>query len=276
MSKPVFYTFGHSVWAAAPELAIAELGYADDAIETKVVNLVEGANFHPDFLKINPNGTLPTLEADGKTFTNTKDVVHYLVEHAPKKVATGTAIIDTIHEDRLDPNLPIFLARNEEELKANASGFSFVFADNRQKALEKHSELPEAAPLKDFYDAKKAGNGGVLAILKGEVPDAVKEGFFTQSVQHWETLAAYITNELPAALPDAGPFLGGATPGEDDFHLGAWLARLVFLTQGTADKDGYKSLEKETKGPVPPKVAAYWAAWVERASFKKVYANGLH
>ncbi len=108
------------------------------------------------------------------------------------------------------------------------------------------------------------------------MPNAVKDGFFTQSVQHWETLAAYITNELPAALPETGPFLGGAAPGEDDFHLGAWLARLVFLTQGTADKDGYKSLEKERKGPVSPKVAAYWAAWVERYSFKKVYVNGLH
>ena len=30
----------------------AELGYADDAIDTKVLNLAEGANFDPAFLKI--------------------------------------------------------------------------------------------------------------------------------------------------------------------------------------------------------------------------------
>ena len=58
--------------------------------------------------------------------------------------------------------------------------------------------------------------------------------------------------------------------------MGAWLARLTFLAGGKNDKDGYKALENETKKPVPAKVAAYWAAWVERPSFQKVYAAGLH
>ena len=30
----------------------AELGYPEDAIETKVLNLAEGANFSPEFVKI--------------------------------------------------------------------------------------------------------------------------------------------------------------------------------------------------------------------------------
>ncbi|KAI0651780.1 hypothetical protein C8Q79DRAFT_57617 [Trametes meyenii] len=273
MSKPVLYTFGLSVWSAAPELAIAELGYADDAIETKIVNLAEGANFTPEFLKINPQATLPTLVADGKSYTNTKEVVHYLIEHAPNKgSAAGTAFIDKIHEDSIDPNAPLLLARNNEELTASASGFPFTFVDNRQKSLEKNSVLPEATPFKAFYDAKKAANGGILKVYKGEVP---LDGFFKESVAHWDRVAAFIVDELPAALPESG-FLGGASPGEDDFHLGAWLARITHLVGGSADKDGYKALEKETKKPIPPRVAAYWAAWVERPSFKKVYANGLH
>ena len=38
----------------------AELGYADDAIDTKVLNLAEGANFDPAFLKIvGPRLTVP-------------------------------------------------------------------------------------------------------------------------------------------------------------------------------------------------------------------------
>ncbi|KAI0639331.1 hypothetical protein C8Q77DRAFT_53853 [Trametes polyzona] len=275
MSKPVFYTFGHSVWSAAPELAIAELGYPDDAFETKIVNLIEGENFTPEFLKINPHATLPTLVADGKSYTNTKDVVHHIVEHAPKKAAPGTAIIDTIHAGRIDPNAPLFFARSEGELQEKASGFPSTFARNRQNSLEKNGARPEAAPFKAFYDEKKAANGGILAIYKGEASAEAREAFIKQSIQHWEALAAFILNELPAALPESG-FIGGATPGEDDFHVGAWLTRIVQLTGGSAAKDGYKSLEKETKKPVSPKVAAYWAAWVERPSFKKVYANGLH
>ncbi|KAI0778110.1 hypothetical protein BD413DRAFT_99681 [Trametes elegans] len=276
MSKPVFYTFGLSVWAAAAELAIADLGYPDDAFDVKVLNLAEGKNFTPEFLKINPHGTLPTIVADGKAYTSTKDVVRYVIEHAPKQgVAPGTAFIDTIHEDKLDPNAPLLLARNDEELKASTAGFPFTFVQNRQNSLEENSALPEAASLKAFYDEKKAGNGGILAIYKGEVSEDAKQAFFKQATEHWQRLASFILHDLPATLPDSG-FLGGASPGEDDFHLGAWLARITHLTGGTADKDGYKALEKETKKPVPAKVAAYWAAWANRPSFKKVYANGLH
>ncbi|KAI0263680.1 hypothetical protein BGY98DRAFT_1045855 [Russula aff. rugulosa BPL654] len=57
MSKPVLYTFPGSVWAAAPNLALAELGIDADFSE---VNLVEGANFTR-----NPNGTLPPLPTRG-------------------------------------------------------------------------------------------------------------------------------------------------------------------------------------------------------------------
>jgi len=275
MSKPVLYTFGLSVWSAVPELAIIELGYPEGAIDIRTVVLIEGANFTPEFLQLNPKATLPTLVAGSKVYTTTKDVTHYFVQHASKKVAPGSAFIDKLHEEKYDPNLPMLLVRNEDELKAAASGFPLVFVENRQKALEKHAQLPEAAAFKSFYEEKKALNGGVLAIYKGEVPEDAKLGFFAQSKAHWETIVAFIMKDLPATLPSSG-FLGGAEPGEDDFHLGAWLARIANLRGGTVDKDGYKALELETRQPVPAKVASYWAAWSERQSWKTVYANGLH
>lgn len=151
----------------------------------------------------------------------------------------------------------------------------FWLSQTGQDSLDKYATLPEAAQFSAFYEAKKKDNGGVLAIYKGAVPDEVKQGFFKQSTAHWQTLVNFILEELPTVLPDSG-FLGGETPGEDDLHLGAWLARITFLTGGKSDKEGYKALEKETKKPVPDKVAAYWAAWVEQPSFKKVYVDGLH
>ncbi len=107
------------------------------------------------------------------------------------------------------------------------------------------------------------------------MPEEAKQGFFKHSIAHWQTIANFILVDLPAKLPESG-FLGGETPGEDDFHLAAWLARVAFLTGGKNDKDGYKALEKETKEPVPAKVVTYWQAWASRPSFKKVYQNGLH
>ena len=59
----------------------------------------------------NPNATLPTLVADGKAYKNTKEVVHNLIAHAPKKgVAPATAFTDKVHEDNIDPNAPLLLA----------------------------------------------------------------------------------------------------------------------------------------------------------------------
>ena len=144
-----------------------------------------------------------------------------------------------------------------------------------QDALERHAAHPDAAAFRAFYDAKKAANGGLLAVYKGAAPDAAKRAVFADAAARWETIGAFVAHDLPAALPESG-FLGGAAPGEDDFHLGAWLARVVFLAGGKGDKEGYRALERETKGPMPAKVAAYWAAWVERPSFQKVYEKGLH
>ncbi|KZT06896.1 uncharacterized protein LAESUDRAFT_736746 [Laetiporus sulphureus 93-53] len=274
--KPAtLYVFGLSVWSAVPELAVEELGYQEGQIEKKVVDLVEGANFTPDFLKINPKATLPVLQAGGQVFTDTQSVTHYLVKNAPKKVTVGTAFIAKLHEDKYDPNFPLLLTRNEDELQAAASGFPMTFVQNRQNALEKYFQTPEAAPFKQFYEEKIKDNGSVLALYKGEASPEAKEAFFAQSNAHWETISAFIINELPAILPESG-FVGGKTPGEDDFHLAAWLARLAHVKGASVDKDGYKALEKETHQEIPAKVAAYWAAWSERPSWKKVYANGLH
>jgi len=274
MSKPTLYTFGISVWSAAPELAIAEL-FPEGAINKEIVDVVQGGNFAPEYLKINPHGTVPALLADGKTYTSTAEVTRYLLENAPKKVAPGTSFIDKIHEDKYDPNFPLLTTRNEDELQSAASGFPLTFVSNRQNALDKYSKSPEGSPFKEYYETKLAGNGNILAIYKGEVPEDVKNGFFEQSQKHWETISAFILNDLPGILPDSG-FFGGAEPGEDDFHLAAWLSRIGFLTGGKADKDGYKAIEKETKQPIPAKVAAYWQAWAARPSWQKVYADGLH
>ena len=143
-----------------------------------------------------------------------------------------------------------------------------------QNSLLKHSKTPEAEPYKTFYEEKIKSNGGVLAIFAGEVPEDAKLGFFKVSTQHWNNLSTFILKELPSYLPESG-FINGEIPGEDDFHVGVWLARITLVCGGTPTKDGYKALEKELKEPVPAKVAAYWEAWFERPGWKQVYSESL-
>ncbi|KAG2129951.1 hypothetical protein DEU56DRAFT_489271 [Suillus clintonianus] len=278
MSKPILYTFGHSVWAAAPELALIELGYTQDDVEKKVVNLAEGENFAPAFLDINPQGTVPTLEAGGEAYTSTAKVTSYLVAHASNRatVAPGTEFMSKIHQEQYDPNFPLLSARHEDELRSKASGHSMTFVQNRQNALSKHSGTPQSVDHRNFYDAKVAENGKVLSIYQAKAPENVKNGFFEISRVHWDTLKAFILDELPDILPESG-FLGGDIPGEDDFHLAAWLARIVFAAGGgDSSRDGVHSIEKELGKPTPERVVSYWTAWSRRKSWQDVYANGLH
>lgn len=111
-----------------------------------------------------------------------------------------------------------------------------------------------------------------MKIYKGEVPSA---DFYATSTEHWKNIVEYLTDVLPTFLPESG-FIAGAEPGEDDFHVGAWLVRVAWIAGATKDADGYKALEKELKTSVSPKVASYWKAWAERDSWKVVYSETLH
>jgi len=68
--------------------------------------IAEGANFYPSFLKMNPNGSLPTLATPGKIYTTTAEVVRYLVENAPKPAgaSSDTDLIENLHVASIDPN----------------------------------------------------------------------------------------------------------------------------------------------------------------------------
>ncbi|ESK89657.1 hypothetical protein Moror_8597 [Moniliophthora roreri MCA 2997] len=210
---------------AASELAVAER-YQDGAIDAKVINLY--------------SRTQITLEADGKAYTGTRDVIAYLVENASRLVKRGTYLIDVIHEDKLDPNFALLLSRNDEELKAKCAGLVSEFLSG------------------PFYDPKIAADSGLLAITEA----------------HYDTIAAFVNQDLLNYLPASG-FIGGEEPGEDVFHLGAWMARIVLTLGVQTSEEAAQAIEKSYGKPLPEKVA-YWRAWVSKPSWKKVYAEGLH
>jgi len=274
MSKPVVnvYTFAHSVWGAVAEIAVAEL---DVDVEFKQVNLMAGENFEPTFLNLNPKATLPTLTFGSDVYTDTKTVVSFLNEMSSAPVAKATDFTDLLHEDKYDPNFALLLARTDEELKGKAASIPGVFVANRQAALERLSETPDGAEFKDFYSKKGVENGGLLNIYKDKVPAEAKNGFFNLSTGHATNIHDLIVNQLPGKLPESG-FLGGKRPGEDDFHLIGWLARIVSTAPPSKEANGILAYEKELGEPVHPTVASYWKLWAERASFEKVYAGGLH
>jgi len=272
MSKPVLYTFPLSVWSAAPQLALVEL---DVDVDFKVVDLSKGANFDPEFLKLNPNGTLPTLTHGGNSFTSTAAVIDYLVTISSKKVAPATSITTEVHEDKVDPNFALVASRNDEELAKVAGGFVPTFTSSRLAGLKKFAETPEAEPHKESHDKNIAKISGLDALLSGNAPDHAKQGFYAASTALWASIKVFTVEALPAAITQ-GPFISGETPGVDDYHVGAWIARIAFLLGAQKSDEGISALEK-TFGPMPEKVKVYWSAWIVRDSWVKAYPdNTLH
>ncbi|KAI0263277.1 hypothetical protein BC834DRAFT_997855 [Gloeopeniophorella convolvens] len=258
MSKPVFYTLEHSIWCTPARIAIVELGVD---VETKRVNAIEGENFDPEFVKINPNATLPTLTHQGKAYTNTIDVVNHIASLSSKKVAPATAITVEVHEDKLDPNFAFAASRNDEELAKASKGFINFFTTNRLAGLKKWAATPEAQALnKPWYDGKVAAISGLHALLNGGAPEE-------------ESVKVFYLETIPAAITE-GPFIGGAEPGVDDFHVMAWLAHMSFILGAKKAEDGLSTLEK-TYGPINPKIRAYWDAFAARPSWAAVYPDGV-
>lgn len=58
----------------------------------------------------NPNGTLPTLTHEGKSYESTAEVIDYLVSISSRKVPPETSITKVVHEERIDPNFSMVAA----------------------------------------------------------------------------------------------------------------------------------------------------------------------
>jgi len=141
--------------------------------------------------------------------------------------------------------------------------------------LKRYAETPEAQANKPFYDKRIASLSNLYAILNGQAPEKVKQAYFSDSIALWDGIKTFTIQTLPAAIAE-GPFIGGSRPGVDDFHVGAWLARISNLLGAEKSEGGVSALEKGF-GPLPEKVKAFWAAWIARDSWVKVYPdNVLH
>ncbi|GFZ44094.1 hypothetical protein JCM24511_01815 [Saitozyma sp. JCM 24511] len=280
-SKPKLYEFAGSCWANVPKLAIAEAGYPTDDIEWVSINLAEGANFNPDFLKINPQGTVPTLVIGDQTWTDSTSVTSEIIKRAPHpprvSAHTSTSIIEEIHAAAHDPNATLLIATDEEDRRAKANGLPKGFLEGRQKALDKYAaEAPEE--FKAFLQRKQQENKQLLDFYVTEPDAQLKAKIYEQGQQLWTSAGIAIRGVITQALKkNDGPFAAGETPSEVDFHIITWLARTITNTgaePGSPSSVAIPKLQQKTGGHgFDPVIAKYWDTWIDRESFK---TNKLH
>ncbi|OXM82025.1 hypothetical protein C364_00132 [Cryptococcus neoformans Bt63] len=282
-NKIQLYQFEGSVWSNAPKLALEEGGLKKDKdVRWITINLPEGENFEPNYLKINPSGTVPTLVVGNDTFTDSISAVAEIIKIAPQrpkgKVSPGASIIEEIHSAAIDPNATLLIATDDEDRKTKINGIPKGFLAGRQKTLDKLAANPPEE-FKEFLTKKQADNKQLLEFFIAEPDEQTRKAHYAQGQQLWNSVGDALRGFITEALTknNQGPYVGGSEPSEVDFHLITWLARTITNTgvePGTNVDQAIKKLQAKTGGGAfDDSIKLYWETWSARESFKTL---GIH
>ncbi|CAM1500401.1 Fc.00g095630.m01.CDS01 [Cosmosporella sp. VM-42] len=278
------YTFAGSQWAGVMHLALVEKGFTRNDFKAKEIDLLAAENFDVEYLKINPNGTVPSLTSPSlaKPLTESTDILRYLdglgcstlVPRDPETKKKVKAILDLVHSEDVNTNIILLQARDVKEMDAKKASMWHGFVTNRQAALERGCS---AAPEHPFYRRKLQENNGIYHLYNAEVGDAHRD-FFKASHDLYRRFAAGM-DRLESLL--VLPYAAGDKITEADFHVVPWMSHAMWGA-GTEpnevqDIETLESLINKSvlSFRIGPKTREWWLSISRTDSFKKVYSS-LH
>ncbi|KFY64907.1 hypothetical protein V496_02937 [Pseudogymnoascus sp. VKM F-4515 (FW-2607)] len=286
-TKPQFtlYTSTASQWAYVAHLTLDEKGYEPRDYTIEQVDLVHGENFAPEYVKINPNGTIPSLTSTSlpEALIESADILKYLDSNHPmgstlfpansEQLSKVEELIAHVHQPRLSTNLILLQARDEQELDAKTAGPWKGFIDDRQEKLVKYGALHPEIPL---YVSRTQGNGRMYDIYNAHEIGPEHQQFFDESLQGYRDFAAGL-DDLDRKL--VLPYAAGDRVTAADMHIVPWLAHALWGAGGKGI-DEFEPLESLIKRSVPDfefgeKTKTWWRNISETSAFKKNYPS-LH
>lgn len=261
--KAILYFFDKSIWVSVPELGLIEKGYTSNDYDHKVVDLMKGENFNPDFLKLNPTGTIPVFVAplnipegnqqpEYKILTQSTDILEYvdttwkplnratnekpLPSLSPETAslkAESDQLITLLHEDVHDPNFLLLGCINNDQIKERGAKDSMMrqYVENRINAL-KHNLVtyPSAEKtIKDFWQSKLQTEQKTLDILLMKAPQADVEAFFNRTRVSWKSSVSLLGQFVDTITTNKGDFILGQKVTLVDIQLAPWLARFLLI-----------------------------------------------
>lgn len=247
-------------------------------------------NFDPEYLKINPNGTVPSLTSPSLSapLTESTDILRYLdglksdssnsslvpATNDPETKTRVQKILDLVHSSDLDTNVILLQARDAEELREKQNKGSKAWIESRQNRLDKERA---AHPEHSFYGPKSEENGTLLSLYKREA-DEKHSQFFEDSAKQYVAFAAGL-DKLESLI--VLPYAAGETVTEADFHIVPLLAHAM-AGAGTKKNEiqNFEVLEALIQKSAPgfkvgTKTKTWWSAIAARDSFKAVFST-LH
>ncbi|KAJ7492642.1 hypothetical protein FB451DRAFT_1219111 [Mycena latifolia] len=221
--------------------------------------------------------------------------------------ASSSAILEILHDDEVSPDVLMFLnARDGASLKTLAQNIVPVVV-GRQKALTECLSDSEAGTVqvsekvKKFWRDKLGETELLLAVLRDADTEETaldttgktkRAEFFAKAHAAWQVSLKDALVRLNKEI--IGPYALGDQLSIADLSLAAWIRSLVMLAGGTAADDGSAAIGKleahigsgfglpkdfqvvdarRKEGAAVSKLAGFWEAMGERASWKKVYGS---
>lgn len=209
--------------------------------EEKLLDLLAGDQLKPDYLALNPNGVVPTLDHDGAIVIDSTVIIEYLDEVVP--------------DDSFTPEDPVVRARMRslmrfiDEMPAAAvrvPTFNLAF-------LPRFQAMSEAEFLA-FAESKPLRKEFMLAMGRKGFPDKDMNAALDRMKRTYERM----DEEIAAS---GGPWLLGKAITLADISLMPALVRMADLGQATAWKD-------------MPRVSRWYDAIRAHPAFKPTYYAG--
>lgn len=241
-----------------------------------------GDNFHPQYVDVNPNGTVPTLVTSklASPLIDSREILQFIDNEKsllPRLqpvdgcvAAHAEQIIELVHEEWMSTNLILLQSRDADEMRTKQSSVWKTFVDNRQHKLMRFARQ---RPDCEFYSNKLKQNT-YLSQLYGSnaVDDAEHRAFYAETQAQYRTFAMGL-ERLDGLIKL--PYATGSVITSADLHVVPWLAHAMWGAGGTEVQD-FVPLETLIRKTVPDfeigkNIRHWWNTMTERSSFRSVY-----
>ncbi|KAI9492596.1 hypothetical protein BDB00DRAFT_873175 [Zychaea mexicana] len=260
-NKIKLYTFPPSLYASIPRLLIAEKNI--QGVEYVTVDLSKAENFAPDYLKVNPNHTVPALEfTDERGSKSIEDDSIEVCKQLDKMsgepqlyTSQNASSIDSYVKDmhdNADVGNPLFFTSRDESELAKKKDMIVPFLQGRVQGFETYSK--QAPEHKQLYDSFLQSTNGMIAQYQGK---ADAKPMFETNAQMWSKAVRFLDKTEELLKQSKGDFIFGDYS-LADVHLTAWLYRQN-LVRGEENFQGR------------PTVKAYYERVSARPSFKATW-----
>ena len=220
-------------------MTLAEKGVEWESVH---LDLAKRENLNPDYLKLNPNGVVPTIVHDGRVIYESNIIIEYLDEVFPEPALRPTDLYERAR-------MRILMDRIEHVLHRNINTVSWI-RQGRYKRFDGMTPDQLQQVLDDQATEEKR------ALLKKRLEDGVSEA----DMDFAEARVAEVLDEFEVILQDR-PWLCGENLSLADISVAPFIERFE------ANK-----MPGLTDWIARPKLGDWWTRTQALESFKKAFA----